>query len=370
MEGISADLFKGLLDSGKTNPAVLARKFIEVGGNKELVEKMIENLDPVLFGPELVQIACKAGNFEILKLLLDKGCDINNVPDVIQADDNYRKTPFLIEAASSGSMPTVNMVLDAGASPLDCGFITFSKKKRNLVVSNAIGAAAYNGRHQVMESFIRKLDSECLELASIETPDTRNEKKSKTYVAEMAKYTPLMLAVAGDDKNLECVKTLLKNKANYKVTDQFDNNLLHIAAMNGNNKILEYLGKNLDIEIFARNNKGETPLNIVSAAKNDDGIKILKQFQSDYDQSKNIADQLLEELNAAEAKAAEDKAKKSAKRHRNKVNKIAKTENKTTEQVEKELKEREEQKRREEEEAAKREAELEAKREQEAKMEA
>lgn len=221
-----------------------------------------------------------------------------------------------------------------------------------------------------MESFIRKLDSDCLELQAIETPDNRNTKKSAAFVAEMAKYTPLMLAVAGDDKNLECVKTLLKNKANYKVVDQYENNLLHIAAMNGNNKIIEYLGKNLDIEIFARNSKGETALNICSAAKNEKGIEILKQFQSDYDQSKSVADQLFEELNAETRKAEEDKAKKSAKRHRNKVNKIAKAEGKTIEQVEQELKEKEEQKKREEELAAKREAEAEARKELEAKQEA
>ena len=118
MDGLSPDLFKGMLDSGKINPAVLARKFIEVGGNKELIEKMMESLDPKVYGGDLMQISCKSGNFEALKMLLEKGCDIHNAPDVIQSDDTYRKTPFLIEAVASGSMPTVNAVLDAGASPL------------------------------------------------------------------------------------------------------------------------------------------------------------------------------------------------------------------------------------------------------------
>lgn len=369
MEGLQTDIFKKLIEQGKTDPTVLARKFIEAGGNKEIVATIVDQIDPLLAGPGLVQAACKAGNFEVLKMLLEKGCDIMNTPDVIQADDNYRRTPFLIDAASSGSMPTVQMVLDAGAAPVDAGFITFSKKKKNLVISNAIGAAAFNGRHQVMEFFLRKLDHSSMELEAIETADTVAKSKQKgVFTQEMAKYTPLMLAVAGSDNNIECVKTLLKNKANYQVVDTADNNLLHIAALNGNNKILEYLGKNLDIEIFGRNSKGETPLNICTALKNEKGIEILKQFQQDYDKSASVADSLFEELNAAERKAEEDKVKKAAKRHRNKVNKIAKTENKTVEQVEKELKEKEEQKRKEEEEKARREAELEIQKEKEAKL--
>jgi len=44
-----------------------------------------------------------------------------------------------------------------------------------------------------------------------------------------------MLAVARTDSNLECVKLLLQKGANYKVEDEYGNNLHHIAAINGNN---------------------------------------------------------------------------------------------------------------------------------------
>lgn len=78
-----------------------------------------------------------------------------------------------------------------------------------------------------------------------------------------------MLAVAGTDKNLECVKHLLKNKASTDVKDDSGNTLLHIAAQAGNNKIIEYLGKSLtDVEIFERNAQGETALNICTKLKN------------------------------------------------------------------------------------------------------
>ena len=85
-----------------------------------------------------------------------------------------------------------------------------------------------------------------------------------------------MLAVAGSDKNLECIKLLLKNKAAFDLRDEHGNTLLHIAAYAGNNEILEYLGKSLpDIEIFERNALGETALSICSKLKNKSGEDIL-----------------------------------------------------------------------------------------------
>ena len=62
--------------------------------------------------------------------------------------------------------------------------------------------------------------------------------------------------------------------------------MLHIAAINGNNKILDYLSKNLKINIFERNFSGETPLNICQVQNNSKGVEILEQYTSEYDQSK------------------------------------------------------------------------------------
>ena len=71
-----------------------------------------------------------------------------------------------------------------------------------------------------------------------------------------------MLAVARDDSNLDCVKLLLQKGADYKVLDEYGNTLHHIAALNGNNLIMDYLAKNLKIELFSRNAKGDTALSI------------------------------------------------------------------------------------------------------------
>jgi ankyrin repeat protein len=46
------------------------------------------------------------------------------------------------------------------------------------------------------------------------------------------------------------VKYLLSKGAKFDVKDEHGNSLIHIAALYGNNLILEYLTKNLKIEMF------------------------------------------------------------------------------------------------------------------------
>lgn len=78
-----------------------------------------------------------------------------------------------------------------------------------------------------------------------------------------------MLAVAGGDSNIECVRILLVNKANTGLQDSYGNSLLHIAAIYGSSEILQYLLQNLkQMNIFERNNNGETALSIAQEKKN------------------------------------------------------------------------------------------------------
>jgi ankyrin repeat protein len=142
-------------------------------------------------------------------------------------------------------------------------------------------------------------------------------------VKEMTGYTPLMLAVASGDHNLDCVKLLLTHKADYKKVDFKNNTVLHIAALNGNNTILEYLVKNLEIDVFARNKDGETALTICEKTKNSKGIELFSDMKS-YDNTEKQAQALMQELEAEDEQTEEQKAKKKQKKWRNKINKLAK----------------------------------------------
>jgi ankyrin repeat protein len=72
-----------------------------------------------------------------------------------------------------------------------------------------------------------------------------------------------MLAVAGGDKNLECVKQLSQlSSIDINCTDSHGNTLLHIASIYGNNDILEYLLTKKILNILERNSNGDTALSI------------------------------------------------------------------------------------------------------------
>merc|ERR1712070_156395 len=170
---------------------------------------------------------------------------------------------------------------------------------------------------------------------------------------EFTKYTPLMLAIAGGgSKDLECVRALLNKGVDFKVKDHDGNSVLHIAAIYQRYEILDLLCKNLKIELFQRNNDGETILSIVQKQGDKKGIDIMNRYKTDYDKSSKAADELLGELMKEEEDGEEAKAKRKQKKWRNKVNKIAKQEGKSFEEVEQRLL-NEESLRKEEEEARK-----------------
>ena len=117
-----------------------------------------------------------------------------------------------------------------------------------------------------------------LEFPANESPDkylVAYGKEPLPYEREWMDYTPLMLACASPQSNLETVKLLLARKANSKITDTYGNTLIHIAAAAGNSEILDYLVKSCDIDAFARNKAGDTALTICMKEKNFDGEKIL-----------------------------------------------------------------------------------------------
>ena len=189
---------------------------------------------------------------------------------------------------------------------------------------------------------MKRVAKDYLEVPAQETHDKDSGKAPSSFVKEFAGFTPLMLAVAKGDENFDCLQVLLAQGADFNCTDEYDNNLLHVAALYGNNKILDYLAKNLKLDLFARNNKGETALNICHTAKNQAGVVLLEKLQKTCDASKSTADSLLSELDREEEQAEKSKAQRKQKKWRTKINRLAKAEGITAEEVERRLEQEEE----------------------------
>lgn len=122
-----------------------------------------------------------------------------------------------------------------------------------------------------------------------------------------------MLAVASEDKCLECVKLLLKAGADRSKRDFFGDTVAHIAGMNKNNKILDYLVKEAGIDLNQPNHRGETPLQRCQTYNNQEGVEILSSIAAEAFDKANQS--LLDDLEADERK----KAKNAKKRQRKKA---------------------------------------------------
>ena len=70
---------------------------------------------------------------------------------------------------------------------------------------------------------------------------------------------------------------MLKNGANFNCKEDFGNTIIHIAAMYDNNQAIKYICKNLKINLFEKNLKGETALQICNKLQNAEGAKIIEE---------------------------------------------------------------------------------------------
>lgn len=71
-------------------------------------------------------------------------------------DQKYRHTPFSIEAAKSGDFKILAKVLQHGGSLSESGAICLSKRRKNVVISNHLGAAAYYGKTSMVDQLLKK----------------------------------------------------------------------------------------------------------------------------------------------------------------------------------------------------------------------
>lgn len=258
--------------------------------NNDIVKALIGYPKSTPRFPELMHASVFYGNLEMVKHLESQGCSLTAVPKTIANQENekpdecavkYRETPYLILAASKGHVYLKNLIsfrdivdylLEKGMSLNTKGHIGFSPKKKNSIVSNAWGAAAYNSSLTMLESLLNKSSDEAFKELKAE------EKKcgQGSLQKEVVGFTPLMLAVMAGDKNLSVVAWLIQEggcKTN--VIDWQGNSLLHIAVKCNCPNILKFLLFNTTIDPFQRNNDGETASSMANALGNQDMISAL-----------------------------------------------------------------------------------------------
>ena len=126
--------------------------------------------------------------------------------------------------------------------------------------------------------------------------------------------TPLLAAVLRG--NLDCVKILVENGADYNMIYKHGETVLTMAAQHKKFDILKYFFTNHKIDFNLRNESNETAHEIAKK-HGDESMSLWVQEQDD---SSKFASQLLDELSDDEV--AEKKAKKKNKKSKKKTEKI------------------------------------------------
>ena len=99
----------------------------------------------------------------MLQFYISKGANVEMPPDTVSKlyidhsnKSEYRKSPFIIQAACQGDLPCFETLLKSGCRLGETGFIGFSRKRKNQVISNIVGAAAFNGSSKILKHMLKK----------------------------------------------------------------------------------------------------------------------------------------------------------------------------------------------------------------------
>jgi len=184
---------------------------------------------------ETLIVASKEGNIEIVKLLLDKGANVN-------AKDKRDGTALMI-ACVKGYQTIVELLLDNKGADVNA---------KNNKGDNALMFTSMTGYQTIVELLL--------------------DKGADVNVTNQAGETALI--AASKEGNIEIVKLLLNRYANVDAKDKDGLTALMFASMTGYQTIVELLlDKGADVN--AKNNKGDNALMIARKNGNETIEKIL-----------------------------------------------------------------------------------------------
>lgn len=171
---------------------------------------MIDKVNMSVDGGQLIQAALAFGKADMLKFYISKGANVDLPPDTVsklyidhERKPEYRNSPFIIQAAAQGDLECYETLIQHGCKTTDTGFIGFSLKRKNQVISNVTGAAAFHGSYKVLKQILKKPALANIDFLSTEKKDFNAVGPLKN---EYTGYTPIMLAAAGGGQNLDCIK--------------------------------------------------------------------------------------------------------------------------------------------------------------------
>jgi len=241
--------FKELLEASK-NGNLKKVELLLKENNVDINEK--DSIGDSIGNTALME-ACEYGHLEIVKLLIEKGADVN-------LDNNFGITA-LMYASKKGYLKIIELLLKNDAD------INYQDNYGKNSAYTALIYACKEGQLETVKLLLKKG-------ANINEKDVSNE-------------TALLIACSSG--HLEIVKLLLKNGADMNQVDKFGFNSLMMATKAGKLEIVKFLVEN-GADVKYKNKTGDTALTLAYDNRRDEESSSFEEGES----SSKIVDFLLD----------------------------------------------------------------------------
>ena len=179
------------------------------------------------------------------------------------------------------------------------GVIGLSKKYKNAINSNVIGACAFYGHSKLLHFILNNYhEKEQFDL-DFATKEERGKKNKLSFNKEYSGCTPALLAIVGpssDEYTLDVLKCLKDFGAKFDVNMWNNENILHLAVKNNKLECAKYICEKLGLKNLVNdtNKDGYTPPSLAQHLNNEKFISYFSDIIQD--EEKKIEENLKELL--------------------------------------------------------------------------
>ena len=250
-------------------------------GNLEITEIIIDKNEGTLEERDKYQktallIACENGQALVVKFLLDSGADI-------KARDQLGLTP-LMSACSGMNMGVVELLVNRGVSIND--FTIYQNKEYTALTI----AALYGFKEMVNylielkagipESVLDLTLRSAVQRDLIPLFEYIQEKGLEIGGASLEKQQELIYLASASGSE-EIFKALMRNGFDALKKDRYGWTVLHHAASRNKSDMIEFLVKDVGIEMNTRSKRGETAYNVANFLYHNEATEILQTLRVD-----------------------------------------------------------------------------------------